>query len=172
MFHVSHIFHRLGSIFPVIMLMLFWGNQVFALSNDKDQPIDIAADSVDMNEAKGISIYKGDVELNQGSIRLLADKVTIYNRAKKPHKVVAIGRQVKFRQLPDNSKHYIQGRANRAEYLVDSEELTLIGNAELKQAKDTFRSDRIIYDRVRSVVKAGAAAKGKERVKITIDSAK
>jgi len=167
MSHVSPNFRSL-----LLVIAIIWSNQLFALSSDKDQPIDIAADSVDMNEAKGISIYKGDVELNQGSIQLLADKVTIYYKGKKPHKVVAAGQQVKFRQMPDNSKDYVKGRANHAEYLVDSEELTLVGNAELSQSKDTFRSDRIIYDRVRSVVKAGAAAKGKERVKITIDSGK
>jgi lipopolysaccharide export system protein LptA len=33
-----------------------------------------------------------------------------------------------------------------------------------------MRSDRIVYDRVKSVVKAGAAAKGKERVRISIEA--
>ena len=33
----------------------------------------------------------------------------------------------------------------------------LIGNAKLTQGADTFSSDRIVYDRVKSVVKAGAA---------------
>lgn len=163
---------NLFSYVSAMTLLLVWLGNAHALSSDKDQPIDILADSVDLNEAKGISIYKGDVELNQGSIRLKADKVTIYYKGKNPNKVVAVGNLVKFRQLPDNSKEYIEGQASRAEYEVSSEELTLIGKARLKQGKDTFSSDRIIYDRVRSVVKAGAAAKGKQRVKITIQSPK
>ena len=55
------------------------------------------------------------------------------------------------------------------EYRFDSEELLLTGDAVVLQGKDTFKSDRITYDRVRSVVKGGAAAKGKERVRITVD---
>ena len=43
-----------------------------------------------------------------------------------------------------------------------------LDEAELRQGRDSFRSDRIVYDRVRSVVKAGAAAQGKQRVRISI----
>jgi lipopolysaccharide export system protein LptA len=43
------------------------------------------------------------------------------------------------------------------------------GDAVVIQGKDTFKSDRITYDRVKSVVKGGAAAKGKERVRIRVD---
>jgi lipopolysaccharide export system protein LptA len=62
----------------------------------------------------------------------------------------------------------VKGEARRAEYEVGTENLILIGDAVVVQGKDSMRSDRIIYDRVRSVVKAGAAAKGKERVRISI----
>ena len=56
------------------------------------------------------------------------------------------------------------------EYDVDGDELMLIDEAELRQGRDSFRSDRIVYDRVRAVVKAGAAAKGKQRVRISIEA--
>lgn len=48
----------------------------------------------------------------------------------------------------------------------------MTGDAVLNQGKDTFKSDKIIYDRARAVVKAGASAKGKERVKVTIGGKK
>ncbi|OQX44175.1 MAG: lipopolysaccharide transport periplasmic protein LptA, partial [Candidatus Sedimenticola endophacoides] len=54
----------------------------------------------------------------------------------------------------------------------DSEILYLIGDAVLSQGKDSFKSDRITYDRVKAVVKAGASAKGKQRVRATISSGK
>ena len=41
-------------------------------------------------------------------------------------------------------------------------------NAELSQGSDRFSSDRIVYDRVKAKLKAGAAAKGSERVRVTI----
>lgn len=150
------------------LLLLLWAPLAGALSSDKDQPIDIVADSVDINEATGTSTYTGNVEINQGTIRLRADRVVVEHRPGQPHKIDATGEPARFRQLPDNSDRYVEGRAERVEYRLDSEELVLSGNAELTQGQDRFNSDRIVYDRVRAVVKAGAAAQGKERVRVTI----
>ncbi len=145
-----------------------WSGTAPALSSDKEQPINLEADSVELDEGTGVSVYQGNVDLKQGSMRLEADKVTVHLAGSRPSKVVAEGRPVKFQQRPDNSKQLIEGRARRAEYRMDSEELVLIGGATLTQGKDSFASDRIVYDRVQARVKAGAAAQGKERVKITI----
>ncbi len=139
---------------------------VLALSSDKDQPVELAADSVDLDEAKKVSVYKGDVDLRQGSMRLRADQVTVKHQGRKPDKLIAVGRPVRFEQSSGKGK--VKARARRAEYEVNSEVLTLIGDAVLVQNGDTLKSDRIVYDRVRHKVRAGAAAKGKKRVRITI----
>lgn len=139
-----------------------------ALESDQDQPIELAADSVDIDEGKGLSIYRGDVDLRQGSIRLRADVVTVHQVGRKPSKVVAEGRPVRFEQMAD--KGPVKGEARRVEYEIGSENLVLAGDAVLLQGKDSMRSDRIVYDRVRSVVKAGAAADGKQRVRISIQA--
>ena len=138
-----------------------------ALESDKDQPIELAADSVDVDEARGTSVYKGDVDLRQGSMRLQADSVTVQQQGRKPNRIVAVG-NVRFQQ--DSGKGPIKAKANKAEYEVNSEVLELTGNARLAQAGDTMSSDRIVYDRVKHKVKAGAAAKGKQRVRITIQA--
>lgn len=143
-----------------------------ALSSDRQQAVDIAADSVDIDEAAGVSTYSGNVEINQGSIRVQAAKVVVEHKPGQRRMIKASGKPARFRQLPDNSKEYVNGQAQRIEYGLDSEELVLIGKAKLTQGKDSFSSDRIVYDRVRSVVKAGAAASGKERVKVTIQPGK
>ncbi len=157
--------YRVNSLLALLLVVLT--ATATALESDKQQPIQLAADSVDVDQSKGVSIYRGDVDLRQGSIHLQADVVTVQHRGKKPSKVVAEGRPVKFSQ--QSNKGPVKGQARRAEYEVNSENLVLIGDAVLVQGKDSMRSDRIVYDRVRSVVKAGAAAKGKQRVQITID---
>ena len=160
-----------ASSFWIALLVLAFGTaseRGLALSSDKDQPIELEADGVELDEGRGISIYRGDVELNQGTMRLNADQLTVTHAGTRPTKIVAEGRPVRFRQLPDDSKQFVYGRAQRAEYGIDSEELVLIGNARLEQGDDSFQSDRIVYDRINARIKAGAAAEGKERVKITI----
>ena len=123
---------------------------------------------MDIDESKGTSVYRGDVDLRQGTMHLQADVVTVYQNKRKPTKIIAEGRPVKFQQQSD--KGLVKGRAKRAEYEMDSENLVMIGDAVLLQGNDSMRSDRIVYDRVKSVVKAGAAAKGKERVRISIEA--
>ena len=141
-----------------------------ALQSDKEEPIGVEADSVDIDEGQGVSVYKGNVEVTQGSIHITAEKVTVTHKKGEADLVVAEGTPVTFQQQPDGDKGLVRGRALRTEYRTDSEVLLMIGEAVLTQGKDSFRSDRITYDRARAVVKAGAAAQGKERVKITIQS--
>ncbi|MCP5305202.1 MAG: lipopolysaccharide transport periplasmic protein LptA [Chromatiaceae bacterium] len=137
-----------------------------ALESDNQQPIELSADYADIDEAKGISVYKGDVDLRQGTLRLRADVLTVHHAGRKPSKMIAEGKPVHFEQQSDEGP--VKGQSRRAEYEVNTENLVLIGDAVVVQNKDTMRSDRIVYDRVHSVVKAGAAAQGKQRVQITI----
>ncbi len=157
-----------AAVLAATLALLLSGSAAMALESDRSQPIELAADSVDIDEGKGVSVYKGDVDLRQGTMRLQADVVTVHQRGRKPAKIVAEGRPVKFQQ--QSKKGPVKGRARRVEYQVDSENLTLAGDAVLIQGKDSMRSDRIVYDRVRAVVKAGAAAKGKQRVRISIEA--
>ena len=160
---------RAKPLLALMLLMLILASQAgLALESDKEQPIELAADSVDIDESKGMSIYRGNVDLRQGSMHLRADVVTVHQNNRKLTKIIAEGRPVKFRQATD--KGLVKGEARRAEYEVSSENLVMIGDAVLTQGKDSMRSDRIVYDPVKSVVTAGAAAKGKERVRISIEA--
>ena len=140
-----------------------------ALSSDKDQPLDLEADSAEIDEGKGMSVYIGNVIATQGSMRLESDRLTVFHSGTKAERLEADGKPARFQQLADDSPEPVKARARRLEYRFDSEELILTGDAVVLQGKDTFQSDRITYDRVKSVVKGGAAAKGKERVRITVD---
>lgn len=140
----------------------------FGLSNDQDQPIMIEADSVEIDEGKGVSVYQGQVDVKQGSIHITADKVTVYRKEKKTDRVHAVGEPVHFQQKTDKGE-LVKGKAKQVEYQVSSDNLTLTGEALLTQGKDHFSSDRIIYDRKNALVKAGAKAQGSGRVRITIN---
>jgi lipopolysaccharide export system protein LptA len=149
-------------------LWLLLPGSVAALESDVEQPITVEADSMDIDDGAGTSVYRGNVELHQGTITLKADKVTVIQGKGKSDQVVAEGRPAILRQLPDGKTEYVEGRALRMEYSVDSELLLLIGKASLRQGKDNFKSDRIAYDRSRAMIKAGKSAKGNQRVKVTI----
>jgi len=154
---------HLTSLFILLSLPM----TVLALEEDMEQPIQVEADSVEIDESRGTSIYKGNVILSQGSIRLAADIVTVTQYKNKSDHVQAKGRPVVLTQNAGKGKKKVEGRGNTMEYDVDSEVLLLIGNAVLTQGRDSFKSDRIAYDRKKAILKGGASAKGKQRVKAT-----
>jgi lipopolysaccharide export system protein LptA len=149
----------------LLLALLACHGSAFALASDKDQPIELSADSVDVDQGKGQSTYKGDVDMRQGSMRLQAEQVVVRNQGNKPNRVIATGK-VRFQQQTEDG--LVKARAKKADYVVNSELLELTGDASLTQRGDTMHSDRIVYDRVKHKVKAGAAASGSQRVKITI----
>ncbi len=154
----------------VLIYLLITPATVLALKSDMRKPISIEADRMDIDDSSGKSVYYGNVKLKQGSLTLQANKVTvIQSKGKgKSSKVIAEGEPAIMRQTKDGTKEQIEGRGNRLEYTVSSKLLLLIGKASLRQGGDTFRSDRIVYNREQSTIKAGASAKGKQRVRITI----
>jgi lipopolysaccharide export system protein LptA len=149
-----------------LLLLLIFSAPVFALTSDKDQPIDLTADSADMNDGKGTSTYIGNVDIRQGSMRIQGDKVTVYHQGRDPQRFVAVG-SVHFQQTADDGK-IIKGRAQKVEYDMDSEYMQMTGDAWLNQGGDIMESDRITYDRVKSMVRGGSAAKGKQRVRMRL----
>ncbi len=149
------------------LLLLIWMGWGQAASEQAAVPIQLSADSVALDEQR--SVYRGQVDLRQGDMQILADQITVQHDAQQqPRRLVALGTPVRFRHKA--SSGWIQAQAQRADYEVQSEELTLIGAVVLQQAGDVMKSDRVIYDRRRQVLKAGGAAAGKQRVQMTLQA--
>ena len=145
---------------------------VAALESDLEQPIMIEADSLEIDDRAGTSLYRGNVDIRQGTIHITADSVKVTQKEGQPDHLLAKGKPVTFKQQTDQKGQWVEGKADTAEYHADSDTLYLSGQAELKQGADNFASDRIIYDRARAVVKAGASAQGKKRVRVSIQPTK
>jgi len=156
--------------FLFLLLAMGIAANALALPDDKDQPVELAADSVDMDQSKGVSVYRGNVDLRQGSMQLLADVVTVKHEGRAPTHITATGNPVRFKQ--DTAEGVVRGKALKADYGVDAETLILTDKASLTRAGNTMKSDRIVYDRVRHQVKGGAAAEGKKRVFMTLQPGK
>lgn len=137
----------------------------WALQDDAKQPMLIEADDVEVRESDSTSVYVGNVQVDQGSMRLLADHVTVYHREdRQPRLIIALGDPAKYKQLLDNGQGEVQAFAKRMELDADKDELTLIGDGVLIHGKDRLTGDRIVYDRAKAQFRAGGAG----RVKITI----
>lgn len=180
----SHHGKRLNRLF-IAFLFTFVTGQTFALSTDKQQDIEIEADSAERDDIKKVSIYRGDVVVVQGSIRMTGHTMTVYNDENDETELVIMeGTPATYRQLPDDSDVYDEAEALQMEYYALKDYVILIDEALVTQEGLRFSGKRIEYDTVSSrVIAKGdtqtAKTKGQTnkkktdgRVKITIKKKK
>ncbi|MCU7934601.1 MAG: lipopolysaccharide transport periplasmic protein LptA [Candidatus Thiodiazotropha sp. (ex Dulcina madagascariensis)] len=153
----------------VSSLMLCLSPQVLALGGDSDQPMQLEADSLSIDEATGVILYEGNVEISQGSLKLWADRLWIHRRQGKTEKIVCEGEPSRFRRPAEGDAEEIRGEARRMELYAERDEIVLIDEAVLEQGGSRFKSDRIIYNRTNATVRAGASAEGKQRIQVVIE---
>jgi len=126
-----------------------------ALSTDKDQDIEIESNSAMLDDIKNISIYTGNVTVDQGSMRITGNKMTVYYHENNDlERIVVEGQPAKFRQLPDNSSVYDEAESLVIEFHQFENLIILIDKAFVNQAGTLLTGDRIEYDTVASRIKA------------------
>lgn len=143
-----------------------------ALSTDRDEPIEIEARTAEADNRNRVTIYRGDVVITQGTLRITGDTVWVhYDDANTITKAISEGRPARFRQLPDDKPDYQTADARRMEYHADENRIVLIGNARYGEGKDKITAERIDYDARLGHAKAGPArgeSGSSDRVRITI----
>jgi lipopolysaccharide export system protein LptA len=72
-----------------------------AAGADREQPINVRARSVEINEKTGIAVYRGDVVVRQGEMELRGERVEVRSRANRPEQIHAYGKPATVRQGPD-----------------------------------------------------------------------
>ena len=137
------------------------------LSSDRQQPMMIEADRVELDDAKGISTYRGRVKVAQGTLLLTGETMTVHNKGNRIEKVIVEGKPATYQQRPDNKDQDVHAKALRMEYYTNPEHIILLKQAEVEQQGDVLRSERIEYDMVKDQVSAGTDQPD-ERVHITI----
>lgn len=133
-----------------------------ALTTDREQPIEIEADSADVDDVEKVTIYKGDVVITQGTLRITGEHVTIrYDASGDFSELVSLGvpgTPARFRQLPDGKadteENYQRARASRMEYYKNEDTIVLLGNAIYGEGGNQVAADRIDYDSKTSQMKA------------------
>jgi len=141
----------------------------WARVGDRDQPINIAADRVEIDDQRGSSVYRGAVQYNQGTMHLVADEATLYSEQRQVKRFIATGKPARYRQLTDTEGVEIRAEAEEIEYIAETEHLVFRGKAHLWRGGDEFVGSLIEYDAKSDVVSArGDDSGGQGRVQVVI----
>jgi len=152
------------------LILVLLGLNVAALETDKSSPIFIEANQVAMSEGTGVSTYSGNVKLEQGSIKILAESIVIYTNNKKLRRIIATGKPAYFSQQPKPKAEPVKASANHVEYDSTSGILVLLDDAKMTQGSNLFSGNKIEYDTNNNILTAKSLSKNKQRVKAVIQA--
>lgn len=136
----------------------------WALPQDADQPIHIRADAAEMDQGTDQIVYRGGVRVDQGTLRVDADQITVQYEDQKVIRIVAQGQPASYRQQLDKPEGEVVAEATTIVYLTREERLELQGTASLSQQGNEISGDTILYDMVAGKVEAVSGEGGSVRM--------
>lgn len=161
---------RAATIPCLFAVLLLAAAPARALTSDREQPVKVSADKIEVNQKTGRSKYTGNVVLTQGTLRIEAQEVIVQLRDGALDKVTASGKPVTFRQKLDGEAQEISGSALRVQYYALENRVDLYDQVAFRQGEDVFRSPVVHYDI--GTTRLTADARSEERVHSVIQPRK
>jgi lipopolysaccharide export system protein LptA len=142
----------LAQLCAVLLLLLPAG--ALALAEDSGQPIRVESDSASRDDSKGILTYTGAVVIDQGSLHIEADKVTVHFADGKVARIVCEGEPARYRQQPQPGEPPVTANARTIDYHMADELLVLTGTARIEQQGSILEGEHVTYDITREQIRA------------------
>lgn len=155
---------------PLFAAVLLAGSlNAYALESDRNQPIHIEADQGSLDQKNQVTVFSGNVVINQGTLNIRAANVRVSQDAQGNQTMHATGTPVRFKQELEN-KGWVEGEGSRAEYASASNIVKLIGNAKVQRGGDVAQGEAISYNTRTEVytVLGGAATGNKSGRRVTV----
>lgn len=153
----------------LVLMLMAASAAAWAKTSDRNQPFYIESDSQEGEANSGINIWKGNVSLTQGTLEISAAYAELRQHDGDPSLAIFTGKPVKLRQQMDDGT-WMDAQADRIEYDLQNETITLTGNYTVTSAKGSNSGQRMVYNtktgnmqaggdgsRVRTVIKPKAA---------------
>lgn len=153
----------------LIGLVILYSSSLFALPNDHEQKLHIISDSSVYDYKTGVKTYEGNVQVDQGSTHLTADKVVTKNNEKhRIEEAIAYGNQkpAEYTTIPKEGDPQVRAKANVIKFNPTTMIVTLEGNVQVNQGENSFQGPLIIYNMKEQTVTAPASKSGRSTVVI------
>ncbi|UWR90371.1 LptA/OstA family protein [Phaeobacter inhibens] len=115
-----------------------------AIKADPSQPVEVTAETLDVNQADGSARFIGDVVIIQGVMRLSANDVLVIYKQDETGKTGVERLEASGNVILVNGPDAAE--ADKAEYTIDSGTVVMTGNVLLSQSTGTLTSNRLVVD--------------------------
>ena len=128
-----------------LCLLLLAAAPAHALKSDRQQPLDVRADSTDGTLGDGIATLRGNVEIRQGTLLIRADVAAVEKAEGRVRRFELTGNPVHLQQEIEE-EGLVSAQARKVEYEVASGMVTLTGAADVDHPQYQINGEVLRYD--------------------------
>ncbi len=141
--HHSHPLRLALLSLPLLALLPAWS--ALALETDRQQPLLINADASEGTLGDGKATLRGNVEIRQGTLLVIADQAEVEKSEGKVHEVLLNGNPVLLQQEIE-LQGLVKATAKTISYHVATGIVTLTGNADVNHPQYKISGELLVYD--------------------------
>lgn len=132
------------AVLPGLCLLLAC-SPLHALKTDRQQPLDVNADSTDGTLGDGMATLQGNVEIRQGTLFIKADIANVSKLEGRVNHIELTGRPVHLQQEIE-TEGLVTAEAANISYEVATGIVTLTGAADVLHPQYHISGEKLIYD--------------------------
>ena len=152
----------------ILLCLLCPGLPLMALESDRQEPLEVSANSTDGTLGDGITTLRGSVDIRQGTLRITADEAEVKKIDGRVGAVTFRG-QPAFLEQEIEEQGLVQATANVIDYQVASGLVTLTGNADVKHPQYQISGELLTYDLNVQHFQGSGDGNGNGRIHILLD---
>ena len=141
---------------------------LMALESDRQEPLEVSANSTDGTLGDGVTTLRGNVDIRQGTLRITADEAEVKKVDGRVGSVTFRG-QPAFLEQEIEEQGLVQATANVIDYQVASGLVTLSGNADVKHPQYQISGELLTYDLNIQHFQGSSDENGNGRIRILLD---
>jgi lipopolysaccharide export system protein LptA len=143
---------------------------LMALESDRQESLEVSANSTDGTLGDGITTLRGNVDIRQGTLRITADEAEVKKVDGKVSAVTFRGKPA-FLEQEIEEQGLVQATANTIDYQVASGIVTLAGKADVKHPQYQISGELLTYDLNIQHFQGSSDENGNGRIHILLDPA-
>lgn len=132
-------------LFMTVSLLLAMPGLLLALETDRQQPLEVNADSTDGSLGDGIATLKGNVEIRQGTMLIRSDIAEVEKVDGRVRRFELNGSPVHLQQEIEE-EGLVTAEARKVEYIVATGIVTLTGEADVIHPQYHISGEILEYD--------------------------
>ena len=152
----------------LVFSLLWISPMLMALEADRQQPLEVNANSTDGTLGDGITTLRGNVEIRQGSLHIRADEAEVNKVGGRVSSITFRGKPA-FLEQEIEEQGLVQATANIIHYQVASGLVTLTGSADVKHPQYQISGESLTYDLNIQHFQGNSDGSGNGRIRIRLD---